>query len=78
MIRRYFSGLDRYILRKFFVTYLVVVGCFVLIAVVFDITEKLDDFLEGNATAWQIFYAYYLNFIPYCCCLCPLCFSPRA
>src|SRR5215213_9505459 len=60
-----YKHLDRYILRKFFVTYLVVLGCFVLIAVVFDITEKLDDFLEGEATTWQIFTSYYLNFIPY-------------
>ncbi|HZF99873.1 MAG TPA: LptF/LptG family permease [Chitinophagales bacterium] len=64
-MKQFLRGIDRYILFKFFVTYGVVVGCFVLIAVVFDITEKLDDFLDGEASSWQIFTSYYLNFIPY-------------
>lgn len=64
-MKRFLKDIDRYILGKFFVTYGVVVGCFVLIAVVFDITEKLDDFLEGDASTWQILTSYYLNFVPY-------------
>src|SRR5687768_8304420 len=64
-MKRFFKDIDRYILGKFFITYGVVVGCFMLIAVVFDITEKLDDFLEGEASMWQILTSYYLNFVPY-------------
>lgn len=35
------------------------------IAVVFDFTEKIDDFLEKGAPAKAIVFDYYLNFIPY-------------
>jgi lipopolysaccharide export system permease protein len=37
----------------------------VLIAVIFDISEKLDDFLKRDAPMNAIFFDYYLNFIPY-------------
>ena len=35
------------------------------IAVVFDLTEKLDDFFENQAPVNEIIFDYYLNFIPY-------------
>lgn len=35
------------------------------IAVVFDLTEKLDDFFENQAPVREIIFDYYLNFIPY-------------
>ena len=35
------------------------------IAVVFDLTEKLDDFFENQAPLREIVFDYYLNFIPY-------------
>ena len=35
------------------------------IAVVFDLTEKLDDFFENQAPINEIIFDYYLNFIPY-------------
>ena len=35
------------------------------IAVVFDITEKIDDFMENNAPLKAIIFDYYVNFIPY-------------
>lgn len=57
--------MDRYILRKFFSTYLVVLGTFIAISVVFDITEKLDDFISGRAGFVTIIVKYYFNFIPY-------------
>lgn len=37
----------------------------VLIAVIFDISEKLDDFLKRDAPMNAIFFDYYINFIPY-------------
>jgi lipopolysaccharide export system permease protein len=59
------NKIDRYILRKFFGTYFVVLLSFVIIAVVFDITEKLDDFITGEASFGSIVVDYYFNFIPY-------------
>src|SRR6185295_1295994 len=37
----------------------------IVIAVVFDISEKIDDFLERHAPLYAIVFQYYLNFIPY-------------
>jgi lipopolysaccharide export system permease protein len=36
-----------------------------MIAVIFDLSEKIDDFLENNAPFRKIIFDYYLNFIPY-------------
>jgi lipopolysaccharide export system permease protein len=37
----------------------------ICIAVIFDVAEKIDDFMEKGATFKQIIFDYYLNFIPY-------------
>jgi lipopolysaccharide export system permease protein len=57
--------LDRYIIRKFLGTYFGAIFLIILIAVVFDFSEKIDDFLENNAPFSSILIEYYLNFIPY-------------
>jgi lipopolysaccharide export system permease protein len=38
------------------------IGAFVIIAVVFDISENIDDLLQSKATIWEIIFDYYLNF----------------
>lgn len=35
------------------------------IAVVFDLTEKMDDFFENQVSLKEVIFDYYLNFIPY-------------
>ncbi|MFM2135657.1 MAG: hypothetical protein RL021_1057 [Bacteroidota bacterium] len=57
--------LDRYIIRKFLGTFFFSLGLIIAIAVVFDISEKLDDFIEKQAPIGKIIFDYYLNFIPY-------------
>ncbi len=57
--------LDRYIIKKFLGTFFFSILLIVSIAVVFDITEKIDDFLEKGAPLKAIVVDYYLNFIPY-------------
>jgi lipopolysaccharide export system permease protein len=57
--------IDRYIIKKFLGTFLYAIILVVLIAVIFDISEKLDDFLKRDAPMNAIFFDYYLNFIPY-------------
>jgi len=57
--------LDWYIIRKFLGTFFFTIALIVAIAVVFDISEKIDDFLENNAPFSRIIFNYYLNFIPY-------------
>lgn len=57
--------LDRYILRKFMGTYFLMLGIIMLVAVVFDASEKTQDFAEMTATWREIVVDYYLNFIVY-------------
>lgn len=57
--------LDRYIIRKFLGTFFFSLALIILIAVIFDISEKLDDFIERKAPFKAIVFDYYFNFIPY-------------
>ncbi len=42
--------IDRYIIRKFIGTYFFAIILIVGIAVIFDLSEKLDDFMEKKPT----------------------------
>lgn len=59
--------LDRYIIGKFLSTFFFTIAIFVVIAVVFDYSEKADDFIRGGVSLKEIFFTYYLTFIPYYC-----------
>jgi lipopolysaccharide export system permease protein len=56
---------DRYIIRKFLGTFFFSLVLILTIAVVFDLAEKLDDFMEKEAPLRAIVFDYYMNFIPY-------------
>ena len=57
--------LDKYIVSKFLGTFFFSIVLIMSIAVVFDLTEKLDDFFENQVPVNEIIFDYYLNFIPY-------------
>ena len=57
--------LDIYIMKKFLGTFFFAIILIISIAVVFDLTEKMDDFMESHAPWKAIIFDYYLNFIPY-------------
>lgn len=59
------TRLDRYIIVKFLGTYFFSIALILSIAVVFDLNEKIDNFVEHNAPLQGIIFEYYLNFIPY-------------
>ena len=59
------NRLDRYIIKKFLGTFIFMIVLIISIAVVFDINEKIDDFLSKSAPLKSIIFDYYLNFIPY-------------
>jgi len=59
------SILDLYIIKKFLGTFFFTIALIVAIAVVFDLSEKIDNFLENEAPFSKILFDYYLNFIPY-------------
>lgn len=57
--------LDMYVIRKFLSSFLLSIVLILSIAVIFDLSEKIDDFLESGASLRAILFDYYLNFIPY-------------
>lgn len=62
---KYLSRIDRYIIGKFLGTYFFSIALILSIAVVFDINEHIDNFVEHNAPLKSIIFEFYLNFIPY-------------
>lgn len=57
--------LDLYIIGKFLGTFFFSIVLILSIAVVFDLTEKMDDFFESQVPIKEIILDYYLPFIPY-------------
>ena len=57
--------IDWYIIKKFLGTFLFSITLILLVVIVFDISEKIDDFIEKEAPLRAIIFDYYLNFIPY-------------
>lgn len=57
--------IDRYIIRKFLGTFFFSMALIILIVVVFDISEKIDDFISKEAPLKAIIFDYYFNFIPF-------------
>ena len=57
--------LDIYVIRKFLGTFFLSIALILAIVVIFDLSEKIDDFLESGAKLKVILFDYYLNFIPY-------------
>ena len=57
--------LDKYIMGKFMGTFFLALLLLVGIVIIFDISEKIDDFVAKQAPLKAIVVDYYLNFIPY-------------
>lgn len=57
--------IDRYIIGKYLGTFIYTLSVFVVIIVIFDLSEKLDDFLGNNLTFWQVITLYYAGSIPF-------------
>jgi len=57
--------LDIYIIKRFLTTYFFSIILIISIAIVFDIQEKIEDFISTDCTVNEIIFDYYLNFVPY-------------
>jgi lipopolysaccharide export system permease protein len=57
--------LDWYIIKKYLGTFSFTLAIFTVIIVIFDVSEKLDDFLRHNAPVSEIIFSYYAGFIPF-------------
>lgn len=63
--RPWLGRVDRYIIRTFITTFLFAIGLILAVAVVFDVNDKITDFLKPEVPLSRILFHYYLNFIPY-------------
>ena len=57
------SKLDWYIIKKFLLTFFFMLGIIMMFAIVFDVSEKLGDFISNQAPLEKIIFDYYVNFI---------------
>ncbi|MBQ2565692.1 MAG: LptF/LptG family permease, partial [Bacteroidales bacterium] len=57
--------LDKYIFKKFILTFFLAIILIVGIVIIFDISEKIDDFVAKEAPLHAIIFDYYVNFVPY-------------
>lgn len=65
-VHRPFLGIvDKYIIRTFLGTYFFTIMIIISVAIVFDMNEKMDDFLRHEVSLYEIVVHYYLNFVPY-------------
>lgn len=60
-----FLIIDLYIIKKFLGTFFFAIGLLMLITIIFDLSEKLDEFMDHNAPVKAVIFDYFLNFIPY-------------
>lgn len=57
--------IDRYIIKKFLITFLFSISLLAIIIIIFDLSEKINDFLAREAPIKAIVFDYYCNFLPY-------------
>ena len=57
------SIIDRYIIKKFLSTFFFMLGIIMMFSIVFDISDKLGEFIANKAPLSAIIFDYYLNFV---------------
>jgi lipopolysaccharide export system permease protein len=62
---RYLKIIDWYIIKKYLGTFVFTLMLFIVISVVFDVSEHMDNFLTKGATLGEIVFKYYAGFIPF-------------
>lgn len=62
---KFYKTIDIYITKKFLGTFFFTIALILSIAIVFDISENLDEFISKEVPIKAIIFDYYLNFIPY-------------
>ena len=61
----YLKIIDWYIIKKYLGTFIFTLLLFILISVVFDVSEHMDNFLTKHATLKEIVFKYYAGFVPF-------------
>jgi lipopolysaccharide export system permease protein len=60
-----YKTIDIYITKKFLGTFFYAIALILSIAIVFDISENLDEFISKDIPNRAIIFDYYMNFVPY-------------
>src|ERR1700744_3361336 len=64
-LHKYLTVIDRYIMRKYLGTFVFTLGIFLVVTVIFDVSEHLDNFLKYHSTLSEIVFQYYAGFVPF-------------
>jgi len=59
------TKIDWYIIKRFLGAFLLALGLFTVIIIVFDLSEKIDEFMENNAPFSEVIFDYYVNWVPF-------------
>ena len=59
------TKIDFYIIKRFLGAFALALGLFTVIIVVFDLSEKIDEFMENSAPFGEIIFDYYANWVPF-------------
>ncbi|MCH5173805.1 MAG: LptF/LptG family permease [Bacteroidales bacterium] len=57
--------IDRYIMKKFLSTFFTALLIIIALVIIFDISEKIENFVEHEVPLKSIVFDYYVNFVPY-------------
>jgi len=60
-----FKTLDLYIIKKYFGTLTLMLLLLSGIITVFDVSQKIDDFIKNHASINSVIFEYYANFLPF-------------
>ena len=61
----FLTKIDLYIIRRFLGTLFFILLMLSAVIVVFDISQKVDDFIANHASAYVIIFTYNFNFLPW-------------
>jgi len=65
MMQLRYGKIDRYITKKFILTFFVALLLIIGIVIIIDISQKIEYFVKNEAPFRAIVFDYYLNFVPY-------------
>lgn len=59
------TKIDWYIIKRFLGAFFLALGLFTVIIIVFDLSEKIDEFMENKAPFNEVIFDYYINWVPF-------------
>lgn len=65
MSSKYLKRIDTYIIKRYLGTFFLSIALIISISIIFDVSEKIDDWITNHAPLKAILFDYFLNFIPY-------------